>query len=358
MLHVTIMAGGSGTRFWPASRRHVPKQFLRLAADASMLAETVQRLEGLCEPEQITVFTNAVLADLTRQELNNTRIRVVGEPAKRDTAPCIALAAAMALHRDPQAVLITLPADQVIQPVAPFQSALRQALDIVADDGKQIVMLGIRPTYPAEVYGYIERGEQLPGRELPTYRVRQFREKPTAEVATEFLRQGTFYWNAGIFVARAETLVGALRTFEPDLMCTIAAIAERTDDPSFAATLAERFPGVTAKSIDYAVMERYPQVSVIEATFEWDDVGNWLALERMRSQDVDGNTVDAERFLGLNTTGSIIRAAGGHLVVTLGVQDLIVVHTPDATLVANKRDESALRQIVEQLEIRGWTDVL
>lgn len=358
MLHVTIMAGGSGTRFWPASRRTFPKQFLSLAGSDSMLVSTVRRLEGLCPAEQISVFTNRSLAATTQSQLADTRIAVVGEPAKRDTAPCVALAAAMAVARDPNAVVLTLPADHVIQPVDSFHQAIRQALDVVDRDDQQLVTLGIAPTYPAEIYGYIERGEPIARGKFPTYGVRQFREKPDLATARDFLRQRTFYWNAGIFIYRATTMLAALREYEPTLMHVIDRVAQATDDPSFEAVLAEWFPQAPAKSIDYAVLERYPHVVVIEAPFQWDDVGNWLALERLRGHDSSGNTIDAPRFLGIQTKGCIVRSPGDHLLVTLGISDLIVVHTPDATLVAHKRDESALRQIVQEIEARGWTDYL
>ncbi|HMP79318.1 MAG TPA: sugar phosphate nucleotidyltransferase [Pirellulaceae bacterium] len=358
MLHVTIMAGGSGTRFWPASRRALPKQLLNLVGGESMLMATVRRLEGLCPPEQITVFTNESLAAATRQQLDDARIGIVSEPAKRDTAPCVALAAALACSADPDAVMLMLPADHVIEPTATFQAAVGQAVRWVEEDSRQLLTLGIAPTYPAEIYGYIERGELVSGGEGATYRVRQFREKPTAAVAAEFLKQRTFYWNAGIFVFAARTMLEALRQFEPDTMEMIDRIIAHPDSETFEQSLMKWFPQIPAKSIDYAVLERYPHVMVIEAPFHWDDVGSWLSLERLSGKDPDGNTIDAARYIGLGTTGSIIRSTTDHLVVAVGVRDLIIVHTPDATLVANKRDEAALRQIVQEIEARGWTEYL
>jgi mannose-1-phosphate guanylyltransferase len=322
------------------------------------LESTVARLDGLCEAEQISVFTNQALEAITRQQLNDDRIEVIGEPAKRDTAPCVALSAAMAFARDPQAVILTLPADHVIEPIGLFHTTIRQAVSLVEADERQIVTLGIPPTYPAEVYGYIERADEVAGTELATYRVKQFREKPDAETAAEFLRSGGFFWNAGIFIYRASTMLAALRTFEPELMRVIDQIVAALDTPRFVSALKEHFQTAPAKSIDYAVMERYPHVTVIVAPFAWDDVGNWLALERLRGTDTSGNMVDAQQFLGIATKGTLVHSSGRHLIVTVGIEDLIVVHTPDATLVANKQNESALREVVKQLESKQWTEFL
>ncbi len=360
MLHAVIMAGGAGTRFWPASRRHLPKQLLPLAGDRTMIQATVDRLSGLVSAEQVLIVTNEALKDAIAEQLPEVPPQaILGEPCKRDTAPCVALAAGLIARRDPDAIMVVLPADHVIRPTDAFQAAIRDAVAIVQRHPEALVTFGIPPTYPATGYGYIERGELL-GESRPNgqaYRVARFREKPTLDVARQYLEAGNFYWNAGIFVWRAETILRALREYEPEIMERIEAIVARADAADFDTVFRENFAAIQGKSIDFAVMERYPEVVVLPAIFEWDDVGNWQSLARTRGVNEDGNTIIG-RHLGVNTEGCIIRSEGDHLIVTLGLKDCIVVHTPDATLVASKQDEEALRQIVPQLEKLQWNEYL
>lgn len=365
MLHAVVMAGGAGTRFWPESRARRPKQLLALGAGRSLLADTVGRLGSLVPAERVLVVTAAGLVSSVRSELPELPAdSILGEPCKRDTAPCIGLAALWTLRRDPEATLAVMPSDHVIESPLVFQQALGQAAQLVAADPARFVTFGIRPTYPAETFGYIERGEPLPsssGRRATdvsaVYRVARFREKPRAEVAQEYLSSGRYYWNSGIFVWRARAILAALTAAQPAMVEHLERIAAAAEKPEFAEVFAREFAAIRGLSIDYAVMESYPQVVVIEAPFRWDDVGSWQAMARIRGADGAGNTV-VGRHLGLNTRGSIVRTSDEHLVVTLGVNDLIVVHTPDATLVANKHDEESIRELVKQLDERGWREYL
>lgn len=356
MLHAVIMAGGAGTRFWPASRNHRPKQLLNLAGQRTMIQATVDRLQGLIPADRVTIVTSELLVDAIAQQLPDLpRDAILGEPCKRDTAPCIALAAGLVAQRDPDGIMVVLPADHVIQPVEAFQQALREAADIVHEQPECLVTFGVPPTFPATGYGYIEQGERLAGHRA--YRVRTFREKPQLEVAQQYVAAGHFYWNAGIFVWRAATILKALQQYEPEMARLAAKIASSGGSPQFAEVFRQTFAEIRGKSIDFAVMEQYPLVAVVPAEFQWDDVGNWQSLARTRGTDEQGNTI-VGRHLGLNTTNSIVRSEGDHLIVTLGMQDCIVVHTPDATLVASKADEEALRKIVPQLRELGWDQYL
>ncbi len=352
------MAGGAGTRFWPASRKLTPKQLLNLAGDKSMIQSTVGRLGDLCPPENVLVVTNEVLVDAIREQLPGVPPEsVIGEPAKRDTAPCVGLAAAWVMAKDPEAVMAVMPADHVITPDDVFQKALNHAASLVEEDETRIVTFGIKPTYPAEVFGYIERSEELAGAEFPTFDVARFREKPDAKTAAEFLEAGTFYWNSGIFVWKAKTVFEALEKFEPEMAAHLKAIKDSIGTDSFADTLQKEFTAIKGTSIDYAVMERYDNVKVVEAPYQWDDLGNWTALPRQRGTDEEGNTIDA-KHLGINTENCIVRSDDDHLIVTVGMQDCIVVRTPDATLIANRADEAAIKQVVAQLGEKGWTEYL
>jgi mannose-1-phosphate guanylyltransferase len=359
MLYATIMAGGAGTRFWPASRKSNPKQLLNLAGERSMIQATVDRLDGLVDKQHLLIVTNkSLVAPISQQLPEVPTDSIIGEPAKRDTAPCIGLAAAWIAAQDPDATMVVMPADHVIRPDDVFQAALQQAASLVEQDPAQIVTFGIKPTYPAEAFGYIERDDgSVPEVRFPTYAVKRFREKPDSETARQFLAAGSFYWNSGIFVWKAKTILAALAEFEPDMFSHIKKIGQAVGSPNFNDVLEAEFCAIKGTSIDYAVMERYDKVRVIEAPFEWDDLGNWSAVPRLKGVDEQGNTIDA-KHLGIDTSNTIVRAADGHLIVTIGVKDCIIVQTPNATLVADKNNESAIKQIVAQLEEKEWLDYL
>ncbi|TWT48354.1 mannose-1-phosphate guanylyltransferase [Botrimarina hoheduenensis] len=362
MLHAIIMAGGSGTRFWPASRRDTPKQLLSLVGSQTMIAQTAARLGDAAPAERQMVVTNQRLAAAVRRELPELAAdAVVGEPCKRDTAPCIGLAALLVtrIRQDPDATMVVLPADHVITPDTAFQAAVRQAADLVDAEPERIVTFGIKPTYPAEIFGYIQRGKPLsaPHGDAPAYGVARFREKPDAATAAEFLAAGDSYWNSGIFVWRATTILNALREHQPKTLDRLEKIVDAWETPAKDEVFTREFAAIEGVSIDYAVMEHATNVAVIEAPFEWDDLGGWQALPRRLGTDADGNTI-VGKHLGLRTTDTVVRSSDGHLIVTLGLKDTIVVHTPDATLVANKHDEEAIRDVVRRLEELGWEEHL
>jgi mannose-1-phosphate guanylyltransferase len=360
MLHAIIMAGGTGTRFWPASRNDMPKQLLRLVGDEPMIRQTVDRLGDLVPPDRRLIVTNARLVDAVRRELPNLpSAAVVGEPCKRDTAPCIGLAALLVRRDDPDATMAVMPADHVIRQNDKFQAAIAQAAALVDQSPGRIVTFGIKPTYPAEVFGYVHRGKPIaePKGTAPAFVVNSFKEKPFAETARKYVESGEYYWNSGIFVWRASTILDALRKRQPEMLAHLEAIVAAWDTPERDAVFEREFTAIKPISIDYAVMEHAADVAVIEAPFEWDDLGGWQSLARLAGSDANGNTI-VGRHLGLNTSGTIVRTDDGHLVVTLGLQDTIVVHTPNATLVASKHDEEKIRQVVKELESRGWTEHL
>lgn len=360
MLHAIVMAGGSGTRFWPASRAALPKQLLPLAGERTLLEDTVTRLEGLVPPERVLVVTSARLLDAARRQLPQVPdAGLVGEPCKRDTAPCIGLAALLVARHDPDATMAVMPSDHVIAPAAKFQDAIRQAAALVDEAPGRLVTFGIRPTYPAESFGYIQQGAALavaPGA-APAHAVARFREKPPAQVATEYLAAGNYLWNAGIFVWKAATILAALRERQPECLAHLERIAAAWDGPDREAVFAREFAAIKGISIDYAVLEQATDVVVIEAPFTWDDLGGWSAVARQRGVDAEGNTI-VGRHLGIESVRTIVHAAGDHLVVTMGLEDMLVVHTPDATLVADRAREEAVRKVVAELEKRGWQEYL
>ena len=362
MLHAVVMAGGAGTRFWPASRQDCPKQLLDLTGQSTMIQATVGRLGELVVPEKVLVVTNQRLVPAIRQQLAQLPSEsIIGEPCKRDTAPCVGLAAAWVTRHEPDALMVVMPADHVISTDAQFQQAILHACTVVQADPARLVTFGIKPTYPAESFGYIERSQPLAdpavAGNIPTYVVKQFREKPSAEIAQQYLDSGEFYWNSGIFVWSARTILAQLEQHEPAMYAHLMTIAESIGTPDFEKVFHREFEAIEGRSIDYAVMEKAKEVVVIDAPFVWDDLGSWQSLSRLRGVDDNNNTI-VGRHLGIETEGTIVRTDDDHLVVTIGVNDCIVVRTPDATLVADKHKEEQVREVVRQLQAKGWTEHL
>ena len=363
MLQAVIMAGGTGTRFWPLSRTARPKQLLDLTGGRTMIQATVDRLGDLASADRTWVITNRSLVVPIADQLQQLDARrIIGEPCKRDTAPAIGLAALLVLAEDPEATMAVMPADHLIEPAEGFQKAIAQAAAIVDERPETLVTFGIKPTYPAESFGYVERGEVRSqtseiGGQASVYHVQRFREKPARSVAEEYLASGSFYWNSGIFVWKARTILDALAKYEPAICDHLEVIQNHFGKAEFAEVFDREFTAIRGKSIDFAVMEHYQQVVVIEAPFTWDDVGSWQALARSVGADQAGNAIIG-KHLGIRTSDSIVRTTTDHLVVTLGVKDTIVVHTPDATLVADKHQEEAIREVVKALEQQGWSEYL
>ena len=314
MLHAVIMAGGSGTRFWPESRKARPKQLLKLASERTMIQETADRVVPLISRDRIWVVTNAALADETARQLSEVpRENILVEPCGRNTAPCLGLAAIQLLACDPDAVMLVLPADHVIRPPEVFRSAVESAVELVEKSPETFVLFGVPPTYPATGFGYIERGTPVDGTKTQAFSVNTFREKPDRATAADYIASNRFYWNCGIFVWRADRLLAALERFEPDMHTRLKALQSALGTPGWNNALAAEFPQMRSVSIDYAVLERSDNVCVLEAPFAWDDVGSWPALPRHLGTDENGNTADGP-FCGVTTTGCIVRTTGDHLV--------------------------------------------
>lgn len=357
MLHAVVMAGGSGTRFWPQSRKKTPKQLLKLAGDRTMIQNTVGRCDGWIDPKNTWVVTNKVQADETCKQLPDVpAANVLIEPCARNTAPCLGLAAINLLKADPDAVMFVMPADHVIQPEEVFQAAGRIAEQIVAEDPTQFVLFGVPPTYPATGYGYIERGAAIENIDN-AFAVNSFREKPERDIAQGYVDAGSYYWNCGIFCWRAQAILDVLAEHEPEMHASLLKLSDALGTPEFDGLLAAEFPVMNSISIDHAVLEKATRVTVVEAPFEWDDVGSWLSLPRLLSEDENGNTIDGP-FCGVNTEGCIVRSPDNHLIATLGMKDCIIVHTPDATLIANRHDADAMRDLVKALDESGYSDRL
>jgi mannose-1-phosphate guanylyltransferase len=348
-----IMAGGGGTRFWPRSRSARPKQFLSLTGDRSLLQQACDRLEVLTPTEHTWIATaERYRADVQEQLPHLLPDRIIGEPCGRDTAPCVGLGAALIARHDPDATILVTPADHVIEPAREFVRAAQLAAQLLDEQPSAIVTFGIPPTFPATGYGYIARaarGETRNG--IQVFRVDRFVEKPSARIAEEMLAEGRYFWNSGIFVWKARTILDALRQRKPAIQAGVERIAAAWDSPDRQRVLGSLYPELEKISIDKAVMEQAPEVIVVQAPYQWDDVGSWLALARHHPQDGDDNTILADHA-GLDTTRCIIAGEPGHLIATVGVHDLLIVHDGNATLVADLHDENAIKRLVEHLKKR------
>jgi mannose-1-phosphate guanylyltransferase len=354
MLHAIIMAGGGGTRFWPRSRQKKPKQFLTLVGQRTLLQQTLDRVEGQVSPESSWVITSSAHKDECARQLPELPPEnIVGEPCGRDTAACIGLGAALVALKDPDAVMIVMPADHVIEPVQEFRRAIQAAAMLVQESPKALVTIGIPPTFPATGYGYIHRGSSLGQRQgTSVFRVAAFREKPSFDVAQQMLQSGDYFWNSGIFVWKARTILNALEENQAPLYAAVQRIAMSWFSPDRESVLRAEYEGLTKISIDYAVMEKAKDVLVVQAPYKWDDVGSWLALERMHPQDADGNTVMA-RHAGIATKNCVIVGEPDSLLATVGVENLLIVQDDDAILVADRREEGTVKNLVDLLRKKG-----
>lgn len=368
MLYAIIMAGGSGTRFWPKSRRNRPKQLLKLFGEETMLQQTVRRIEPLVPRERILIVTGADQAEATRAQLPDLpAANIVAEPCPRDTAACVGLAAWIVRQANqepgmivgnPEATMIVMPADHVVQPAATFLETVRAATLVIQDDPTTLVTFGIKPTRPETGYGYIERGELVETRHgVAVYRVVQFREKPDQDTARQFLAAGNFVWNSGIFLWKARTILDELQRHRPQLAAALARVGQTVGTPRYDEVIADEYPRMERAPIDKAVMEKAANVRVLEVQYDWNDVGDWRSLADLLPRDQDNNAIQGD-VIASQTKDSIIIADDGGLIATLGVDDLVIVQSGKATLIARRGQLDKLKGLVESLGDRGYGDYL
>jgi mannose-1-phosphate guanylyltransferase len=345
--YALIMAGGSGTRLWPLSRRDKPKQVLPLTEDRTLFQVTVERLNDLFRPDQIYVVAGPDLSELLHE--NTPQIpkeNFIVEPSGRNSGPAAGLGSSVIMQRDPEAVIAVLSADHHIANEDSFLEALRYAYD-VAHSG-YIVTLGIHATYPATGFGYIQRGDAIGTcNELTAYASRGFTEKPNEETAKAFLASGMYSWNAGIFIWRAQQALAEFERQQPDMYALLKQIA---DSPDQLKTLWGQMKNL---SLDYAIMEKAPKVAVIPVDIGWSDVGTWSALFDVLDRDKDGNATRSSNdgHIRMDTHGTLI--VSDRMVVTIGVDNLVIVDTEDAILVCNADRAEDVKAVVQKLRDSG-----
>lgn len=362
MQYGVIMAGGSGTRLWPISRGDKPKQLLRVVRGKSLLQVSYDRLRGILPANQIFVCTASAHARLVMDDLPDLpKENILGEPIGRDTANAVGYTAAVLFKRDPQAVCAVVTADHVIEPIDTFQASIRTAFEVTAEHPNALVTFGIVPTYGHTGLGYVHRGEPLKlGRGATgggAYKVLAFKEKPDKPTADRYVESGRYYWNSGMFVWRAETVLNELAALMPESYKGLSAIADAWGTPNQETVLNQIYPTLKKISVDYAIMEPAAQgkgkaqVAVVEMPVQWLDVGSWTSLAETLRTDEHNNAIGAEAVLFVDSDDNIVVSTDpAHLLATIGVSDMIIVHTPDATLVCPKNDSQRVKDMVGKLK--------
>jgi len=355
--YAIIMAGGKGERFWPLSTSAHPKQVLALVGDRPMLAMTVEYVKDLIPPERVLIITRSDLVEVTREAVPALPAEnVIGEPVGRDTAAACALGSALVKAKCPDGAFCILTADHVIGQLDLFRSTLQNGLQFALENDV-LITIGMRPSFPSTGFGYIEAGEKIdcPGN-LSCFRARRFVEKPDQETAEQYLAAGTFCWNSGMFIWSVNAFQKALGKCSPGLM----KMAERMESvawtPEFPGRLAEEYASLDKISVDYAIMEKADNIVMVQGEFAWDDVGSWPALANHREPDSSGNTI-----LGtcetLEASDNIV-VSHDRLTALIGVKDLVVVHSGNATLICPRDRAQEVKAMVQQLRAKGQYDKL
>lgn len=348
MIYPVILAGGWGERLWPMSTPSRPKQVLTLGASRSLVGRTLDRVAPVAVPGRALVMTSAHIGESIPAELPGVpEERIVAEPMRKNTAPAIALAAHILLGEDVDAVMVVLPADHIIGDDDVFRRTLQLAAG-AANDRRELVTLGITPSRPDTEYGYIEAGEAVAE---GVHRVRRFTEKPDGETAVRFLEAGGYYWNSGMFIWRADVFLEEVATHLPEVAAALGRVTASPGEPGFAEQMNEFYVKTPSISVDYGIMERTERALVVPADFGWDDVGAWSALGRVWAPDAEGNSSQGDVVL-LDSTDCIAYAEGG-VAAAVGVSGLVIVHTPDATIVCPKERSRDVRELLAEVRRRA-----
>ena len=340
-----IMAGGRGERFWPKSRNNRPKQFLSLTSDGeTMIQKTVKRLLPLVDMEDIYIVTNAAYTELVLDQLPDLpNENILAEPCARNTAPCIAFAASVIKQKYDDAVMLVLPSDHLIGYEDIYINTLKKAIR-AAEQGKNLVTIGITPTYPETGYGYINFGKECGD----TYEVERFVEKPDLPTAKEYLASGKYLWNSGMFVWKVTSILADMKEFMPDIYDGAVRIGEAFNTPGFEDVLVKEFYAFRSESVDFGIMEKADNIYTIPGSFGWDDVGSWLAVERINETDDDKNYIEGD-VISIGSERTTI-CGGKRLVAAVGLEDIIIVDTDDAVLVCSKNSTQDVKKVIAQLK--------
>lgn len=356
MNYAVIMAGGKGERFWPWSRHDLPKQFLSLTGERSLIQQTFDRLTGFFPAEKIMVVTGKSFLPLVREHLSEiAQENIITEPVGRNTAPCIGLAALYLLKRNPHSVMLVLPADHLVTNNQNFRSCLARALKLAAAEDV-LVTIGIKPTRPETGYGYIKKtGRALTG-EPRVYHVQGFKEKPDRQTAQKYFSSGRYLWNSGIFAWKTRLILKKIEKHLPQLYAHLQKMEKYIGTVEETTALARLFPAVQKISIDYGVMEKEQAIRLVQGNFGWDDLGSWAALAKHSPRDKNRN-VSKGKHLGINTKDCFVYGQES-LIATLGVSNLAIVQTGGVVLVCSMDHAQEIKKLVNQLKTEGMEKYL
>ncbi|MBR6384860.1 MAG: mannose-1-phosphate guanylyltransferase [Ruminococcus sp.] len=348
-----IMAGGRGERFWPKSRNDKPKQFLSLTQDKeTMIQKTVKRLLPVVEKDDIYIVTNASYTSLVSEQLPDIpKENILAEPCARNTAPCIAYAAAIINKKYDDAIMLVLPSDHLIKYEDIYISTIKKAIKS-AKEGKNLITIGITPTYPETGYGYINFGEE----KGDVFEVKKFVEKPDLKTAKSYLSSGKYLWNSGMFVWKISSIMQNFREFMPDIHKGALRIGENFGTENFDSVLKEEFENFRSESIDFGIMEKADDIYTIPGSFGWDDVGSWLAMERINETDEFKNFTEGD-VLMYDTKRTTV-CGGKRLIAAVGARDIIIVDTDDVLLVCSKNSTQDVKQIIAQLKEKNRNNLV
>lgn len=358
MNYAVIMAGGSGKRLWPLSRQKRPKQVLKLLGGETLLRKCFQRLEGIFQPENILLLTNANFVETVCEDLPELLTEnIVAEPVMRDTSSAIGLAATILHKKDPDANMAVVTADQLLKPLESFQQVMRTALDFVQSNPEALLTFGIQPTFPSTQLGYIKFGKESFGDGV--HKIEAFREKPNLETAKQYFKDSRFVWNSGLFVWKCQTILDNLKKFVPDGVGPLSKIRDAWGQSNQQAVLEEWFPKMPKISIDYAVMEKSKCVYGISLDCQWHDLGSFRALRDIIQSDAEGNTVISAHTTFLDSSNNIVVTEDdGHMLALIGVEDMIIANSSDATLVCPVEHANHLKELLEKISDNSGSQFL
>ncbi|MCQ1529024.1 mannose-1-phosphate guanylyltransferase [Lutispora saccharofermentans] len=348
MNYALIMCGGSGSRFWPKSRKAYPKQFLNPLGPDTMLQSTFSRIRNLIPIENIYVVTNKNYVDIIREQLPELgEDNLIVEPMQKETATCIGHSAVRLMKKDSEAVMVVLPSDHHIENENAFITTLQQGM-LIAENSKHLITIGVKPTRPETAYGYIQIGKKI-DEEWPidTYKVRRFTEKPNKEKAAEFIEDGRYLWNSGMFIWKASSLLKQYKKHLPEIYESLKAIRDGLGTDNEFSILEEEYEKIEGISIDYGIMEKSKDVYVIECNFGWDDIGNWTAMERYMERDEWGNQTKGI-FFQMDSRDCIV-CGEKRLIAAIGVNDLIIVDTDDVLLICRRERDQDIKELLSKL---------
>lgn len=360
-MYVVIMAGGSGTRFWPRSRKDMPKQLLRIVGDSTMIQQTYDRIKDLTDPSKILIITGENLREPIRRQLPEVpNENIIAEPIGRNTAPCIALAASIIKSRssDPKETMVVLPSDHLVNPKDEFQMVIKAAVDY-AIQTSMLVTLGIKPLYAETGYGYIQLGDRdSTENKINIFKAKTFAEKPNTETAKRFIESGDFYWNSGIFVWTVDRILTEFEKQMPDLYDYIPFLIEHAGTQQMDQAIEKVYGSVKSESIDYGIMENAKDVAVAESLFAWNDVGSWEAVYKLAAKDKNKNVILEGMPFFVDSNNNLFYSESKKLIAAIDIENIVCVETKDAILLCKKDKSQRVKNIVDRLKIKDMDSYL